>query len=245
MSLTGKKVVVTGASRGIGRAIAVALANAGAHVVCGSTKEGGCEATLAAIRDAGGEGEAHPVDVSDEASVGAFAEKALAGGAPNALVNNAGITCDGSFLRMTAGDFDRVIAVNLRGTFLMCKAFARAMTKAKSPRIVNVGSVVGLSGNAGQANYAASKAGLIGLTRSIAKEFGGRGLTANVVAPGYIETDMTADLPDAVKERALGTIPLGRFGDPADVAGVVAFLCGETSAYITGQVLVVDGGMTL
>jgi 3-oxoacyl-[acyl-carrier protein] reductase len=245
MSLTDKKAVVTGASRGIGRAIAVELARAGAQVVCASTKEGGCEGTLTAIRDAGGEAEAHVVDVADEDSVAAFAEKVLAGGSPHFLVNNSGITCDGSFLRMTAGDFDRVVAVNLRGTFLVCKAFARSMTKMKPARIVNVGSIVGLTGNAGQANYAASKAGVVGLTRSIAKEFGGRGLTANVIAPGFIETDMTADLSGAVKDEALKSVPLGRFGSPEDIAGVAAFLCSDAAAYITGQVLVVDGGMTL
>ena len=146
---------------------------------------------------------------------------------------------------MTEDDFDAVMNVNLRGAFLTMKAFVRPMLKATAPRIVNVGSIVGLGGNAGQANYAASKAGLIGLTRSIAREFGARGLTANVVAPGFIETDMTKDLPEAVRQGAVDQIPLKRLGTPDDVAGVVAMLASDAGAYVTGQVLVVDGGMTL
>jgi 3-oxoacyl-[acyl-carrier protein] reductase len=243
--LAGRRAVVTGASRGIGRAIAAALGAAGAHVICASTRPGGCEETVAAILASGGSAEAMAVDVADEASVAAFAERVLAGGAPNILVNNAGITKDGVFLRMSADDFDRVIGVNLRGAFLVTKAFVRAMTKVPAPRIVNVGSVVGLTGNAGQANYAASKAGLVGLTRSLAKELGSRGVTVNLVAPGFVETDMTAGLTEAVRETALRSIPLGRFGSGADIAGAVAFLCGDAAAYVTGQVLVVDGGMTM
>ena len=244
-TLEGRRAVVTGASRGIGRAIAAELAARGAHVVCAATREGGCDETVARIRERGGSAEAASVDVADEASVSAFAERVVAGGAPNIVVNNAGVTKDGSFLRMSAEDFDRVVDVNLRGAFLVCKAFARALTKTSSPRIVNVGSVVGLTGNAGQANYAASKAGLVGLTKSLAKELGGRGVTVNLVAPGFIETDMTAGLPDAIRARALESIPLGRFGTGEDVAGTVAFLCGDAAAYVTGQILVVDGGMTL
>ncbi len=244
-ALSGRRAVVTGASRGIGQAIAVRLASLGVHVICASTKSGGCDATITRIAAVGGRAEAAVVDVGDEASVAAFAERVLAQGAPNILVNNAGVTRDGSFLRMSAADFDAVVATNLRGAFLTCRAFVRAMLKVQAPRIVNVGSVVGLTGNAGQANYAASKAGLLGLTMSLAKEFGARGLTANTVAPGFIETDMTANLPEPVRQGALATIPLGRFGTGDDVAGVVAFLCGDSAAYVTGQVLVVDGGMTL
>ncbi|MCC6784130.1 MAG: 3-oxoacyl-ACP reductase FabG [Planctomycetes bacterium] len=243
--LTGRRAIVTGASRGIGQAIALRLATLGAHVICASTKAGGCDATLDRIRGTRGSAQAAVVDVADEASVNAFAEATLAGGAPNILVNNAGVTRDGSFLRMSAKDFDAVLATNLRGAFLTCRAFVRAMLKTAAPRIVNVGSVVGLTGNAGQANYAASKAALHGLTMSLAKEFGSRGVTVNTVAPGFIETDMTASLPDAVRQAALATIPLGRFGVPDDIAQLVGFLCGDAGAYITGQVLVVDGGMTL
>lgn len=243
--LEGRRAVITGASRGIGRAIAEELASHGAHAICASTREGGCDATVAAIREAGGSAEAAAVDVGDEASISTFAEKVLAGGPPNILVNNAGITKDGLFLRMSAEDFDSVVAVNLRGAFLMTKAFARAMTKVESPRIVNVGSVVGLTGNAGQVNYAASKAGLVGLTKALAKELGGRRVTVNLVAPGFIETDMTASLPDAVRQGALQSIPLGRFGTGADIAGAVAFLCSDAGGYVTGQVVVVDGGMTM
>ena len=244
-TLEGRRAVVTGASRGIGRAIAVELARCGARVVCASTREGGCDETVALIREQAGAAEPATVDVADEASVASFAERVIADGAPNILVNNAGVTKDGSFLRMSADDFDRVVGVNLRGTFLVCKAFARVLSKAAAARIVNVGSVVGLGGNAGQVNYAASKAGLLGLTRSLAKEFGGRGMTVNLVAPGFIDTDMTAGLPDAIRARALESIPLGRFGSGEDVAAAVAFLCGDTGSYLTGQVLVVDGGMTL
>jgi 3-oxoacyl-[acyl-carrier protein] reductase len=168
-----------------------------------------------------------------------------AAGRLDLLVNNAGITRDGLFLRMATEDFDQVVATNLRGPFLVCRAFARGMAKARGGRIVNVGSVVGLTGNAGQANYAASKAGLVGLTRSLAKEFAGRGITANVIAPGFITTDMTAAIPEAQQKAMLEAIPLGRFGLPADIAATVVFLCSEAAGYITGQTLVVDGGMTM
>jgi 3-oxoacyl-[acyl-carrier protein] reductase len=230
--------LVTGASRGIGRAVAVALAGAGATVYCTSTKAGGCDETLAALAalPAGsGAGRALVVDVADPASVEAMAKHVLAeAGKVELLVNNAGVTRDGLFLRMSAEDFDAVVGTNLRGVFLVCKA-----------RIVNVGSVVGLTGNAGQANYAASKAGLIGLTKSLAQEFAGRGLTANVVAPGFIATDMTAALSPEIRDGMLKTIPLQRFGAPEDIAKTVLFLCSDGAAYITGQTLVVDGGMTM
>ncbi len=249
MQFSGKIALVTGASRGIGRAIAVELARHGAEVFCASTKAGGCEQTLAAIAALpAGSGKAHAVvgDVAVAADAQRLADEVLtsAGRAPDFLVNNAGVTRDGLFLRMSEEDFDVVLGTNLRGTFLVCKAFARAMAKARGGRIVNVGSVVGLTGNAGQANYAASKAGLIGFSKSLAQEFAGRGITVNVVAPGFICTDMTAALPADVQEAMRKQIPLGRFGTPEDVAGIVAFLCSEAAAYVTGQTLVVDGGMT-
>jgi 3-oxoacyl-[acyl-carrier protein] reductase len=248
MQFAGKVAVVTGASRGIGRAIAVHLARAGAEVFCTSTKTGGCAETLAAIAAANGGARAHAlaVDVASPDSVEQFAKAVLEqAGRVDFLVNNAGITRDGLFLRMSADDFDAVVGTNLRGTFLVCKAFARAMAKARGGRIVVVGSVVGLTGNAGQANYAASKAGLIGLSKSLAQEFAGRGITVNVVAPGFIATDMTAVLTADVQQAMLAQIPLARFGQPDDVAGAVSFLCSEAAAYVTGQTLVVDGGMTM
>ncbi|MBL9078962.1 MAG: 3-oxoacyl-[acyl-carrier-protein] reductase [Planctomycetes bacterium] len=245
MNFTGKLALVTGASRGIGRAIALELARRGAEVYCTSTKAGGCDETLAAIAalpTGSGKGHALVADVAKAADAQQLAE--ALGRAPDFLVNNAGVTRDGLFLRMSEADFDTVLDTNLRGAFLVCKAFARGMAKARGGRIVNVGSVVGLTGNAGQANYAASKAGLVGLSKSLAQELAGRGITVNVVAPGFIQTDMTAALPADVQEAMQKQIPLGRFGKPEDVAGVVAFLCSEAAAYVTGQTLVVDGGMT-
>jgi 3-oxoacyl-[acyl-carrier protein] reductase len=249
MQLAGKIALVTGASRGIGRAIAVDLARHGAEVYCTSTKAGGCADTLAAIAALPGDhGKAHALvcDVAEAAAVDAMAKALLEGaGRLDLLVNNAGITRDGLFLRMDPADFDSVLSTNLRGAFLVIKAFARAMAKARGGRIVNVGSVVGSTGNAGQVNYAASKAGLIGLSKSLAQEFAGRGLTVNLVAPGFIETDMTATLSADVRTAMLDQIPLRRFGAPEDVARVVTFLCSEAASYITGQTLVVDGGMTM
>lgn len=248
--LTEKVAVVTGASRGIGQAIAVALASQGARVFCVSTREGGCDATLAACRDqaggSGGTAEALVCNVADEASIDAMAKAVLgAAGRVDLLVNNAGIARDGLFMRMPTDDFDAVLGTNLRGPFLVCRAFARVMAKARGGRIVNVGSVVGLTGNAGQTNYAASKAGLIGFSKSLARELAGRSVTVNVVAPGFIETDMTAELSEEVVESGRKNIPMGRFGTAQDVAGAVSFLCSDSAAYITGQVLVVDGGMTM
>lgn len=249
MQFRGKVALVTGASRGIGRAIAVQLAKDGADVFCTSTKAGGCADTLAAIAALpAGSGTATAVvaDVGDAVGCEALAKTVLdQKGKLDFLVNNAGVTRDGLFLRMSAEDFDAVVGTNLRGTFLVCKAFARAMAKARGGRIVNIGSVVGLTGNAGQANYAASKAGLIGLSKSLAQEFAGRGITVNVVAPGFIATDMTSVLTDDVKNAMLNQIPLARFGEPDDVAKVVSFLCSDAAGYVTGQTLVVDGGMTM
>lgn len=249
MHFTSKVALVTGASRGIGRAIAVHLAGEGAEVFCTSTKAGGCDDTLAAIRALPtGSGQAHALvaDVGDAASAEQLAKAVLESkGRLDFLVNNAGITRDGLFLRMSPEDFDAVIGTNLRGTFLVCKAFARSMAKTRGGRIVNIGSVVGLTGNAGQANYAASKAGLIGLSKSLAQEFAGRGITVNVIAPGFIATDMTAVLTAEVKAAMLQQIPLARFGEPDDIAKTVSFLCSDAASYITGQTLVVDGGMTM
>lgn len=245
-----KTAVVTGASRGIGQGIAVALAETGHRVYCVSTTAGGCDATVALCDAATGSGEVGAVavvgNVADADSVESLAKLVQENhGHLDVLVNNAGITRDGLFARMSEEDFDAVISVNLRGTFLTCKAFARGMLKARGGRIVNIGSVVGVMGNAGQANYAASKAGLIGLTKSLAKEFGGRGVTVNLIAPGFITTDMTAALSDDVQQTIQKMIPLGRFGSAKDVAAAVQFLCSDAAAYITGQVLKVDGGMAM
>lgn len=248
MTLTGKVALVTGASRGIGRAVAVELARQGAEVFCTSTKAGGCDATLEAIAALESDVAAHALvcDVSDSTSVEGLAKSVLQEhGRLDILVNNAGITRDGVFMRMSDADFDDVVNTNLRGAFLVCRAFARPMAKARGGRIVNIGSVVGLSGNAGQVNYAASKAGLVGMTKSLAQELAGRGVTANVIAPGFIETDMTAAIPDAHREAMQKQIPLARFGAPGDIAAAVAFLVGDAGGYITGQTLVVDGGMTM
>ena len=248
MTLTDKVALVTGASRGIGRAVAVELARQGAEVFCTSTRAGGCDQTLEAIAALENDAAAHALvcDVSDSESVNALAKGVLdEKGKLDVLVNNAGITRDGVFMRMSDEDFDAVVNTNLRGAFLVCRAFARPMAKARGGRIVNIGSVVGLSGNAGQVNYAASKAGLLGMTKSLAQELAGRGVTANVIAPGFIETDMTAQIPEAHREEMLKQIPLSRFGAPEDIARAAAFLAGEAGAYITGQTLVVDGGMTM
>ena len=246
-NLTTRTIVVTGASRGIGKAVAMCLARAGARVIAVATREGGCDDTVAACRDAGSDGSlAFACDVSDPEQVDAFARKVRdACGTVDGLINNAGITRDGVFLRMPVEDLDAVLNVNLRGAFLTCKAFARLLMKSPCGRIVNVGSVVGLIGNAGQVNYAASKAGLVGMTKALAKELAGRQVTVNLVAPGFITTDMTADLPEKARETMLAQVPLGRMGAPDDVAGAVSFLCSDAAAYITGQILVVDGGMTM
>ena len=244
--MTGRKAIVTGASRGIGRAIALAFAGAGADVAVVATSEANATATAAACREHGVRAFPYGLDVSDTDAVTEWGGRVLEDlGGVDALVNNAGITRDGLFMRMKEDDWDRVIDVNLKGAFNVTRALARTILKNRNARIVNVSSVVGIAGNAGQVNYAASKGGLIALTRSLAKEFGGRGVLVNAVAPGLIETDMTRDLSEPDRQAMLGSVSLGRLGTPEDVAGVVVFLCGPDNTYVTGQVLRIDGGMRI
>ena len=238
--------LVTGASRGIGRAIALALAGDGRHVVLVARNAGKLEAVRAEIQAAGHAASAAPCDLTDQAAVeGLIEDTAKQHGRLDVLVNNAGITRDNLLLRMSDAEFDEVIATNLRSVFVACRAAARPMMRGKWGRIVNLASVAGLAGNKGQANYAAAKSGLLGFTKSLAKELAAKNITANVVAPGFIETDMTGGLPDAVKEGARAATPLGRFGQADEVAAAVAFLCSDAAGYITGQTLAVDGGMTM
>jgi 3-oxoacyl-[acyl-carrier protein] reductase len=242
-ALAGKIGLVTGASRGIGRAIAKALAAEGATVVLTARDDARLLEVVAEIAGSGGKAEALALDVSDRGSVEAvFDRVAKTHGRIDCLVNNAGITRDNLLLRMKDDEWQQVMATNLNGVFLCTQAALRPMLKQRSGRIVNVTSVVGLRGNAGQANYAASKAGVIGFTKSVAREVASRSITANAVAPGFIETDMTAAMTDKAREAVLSSIPLGRTGRPEDVAGAVVFLVSDAAAYITGQVLAVDGG---
>lgn len=247
MLLENKTAIVTGGSRGIGRAICVALAKEGANIVtCYAKGAAAAEETVAMCREYGVQAVAVQADVAVPGEVEAlFAEALKITGTIEILVNNAGITRDGLLLRMSDDDFNQVIDTNLRGVFYCMRAASKLMMKKRYGRIVTISSVVGVSGNAGQVNYAASKAGVIGMTKSLAKELGSRNVTANAVAPGFITTDMTEGLPDAVKEQMAKEIPLSRMGRPEDVADAVTFLVSDKASYITGQVLHVDGGMVM
>ena len=242
--LKSQIALVTGGSRGIGLAVARALAAAGARVAVVARDEARAKSAAAELPGDGHAG--YSADVADPASVNELVgriEEEL--GSPDIVVNNAGVTRDNLLMRLKDEEWDAVIDTNLRGAFNVMRAVTRGMMKKKGGRIINISSVVGVTGNKGQANYAASKAGLIGLTKSAAKELASRGILANVVAPGYIETDMTAELPESGREALRAQIAVGRLGQPEDIASVVRFLAGPGAAYITGQVLVVDGGMVI
>ncbi|MBT4227549.1 MAG: 3-oxoacyl-[acyl-carrier-protein] reductase [Verrucomicrobia bacterium] len=247
MSLLADKIaVVTGAGRGIGRAVALAYAKMGADVVCVSRTEENSAKVAAEVEAIGRRAWAVAVDVSDTAAVDAAAKGILEStGRIDILVNNAGVTRDNLLMRMSEEEWDTVIDTNLKGAFNFTKALTRPFIKQRSGRIINIASVIGLIGNAGQSNYAASKAALIGFTKSIAKELATRGITVNAIAPGFIETDMTAALSEKMREGILGNVPLERFGSPDDIAHAAVFLAMEPSGYITGQVLTVDGGMVM
>jgi len=243
-SLEGRTALVTGASQGIGRACAIELAKAGAKVALAARNEEKLAEVAAEIAAAGGTAQAFAIDIASEETIKAGAKAALAHfGSIEILVNNAGITKDGLMMRMKRADWDAVLSTNLTGTFLLTQALVSSMLKARWGRIINISSVVGETGQAGQANYAASKAGLIGLTKSLARELASRGITANAVAPGYIETAMTAVLEDKQREQMLAHNPLARPGTDLDIAHAVRFLASDEAAYITGHVLDVNGGM--
>lgn len=245
--LANQIAVVTGAGRGIGRAIALKFAQAGADVVCVSRTVENSEKVANEIRALGRKAWAVALDVADAAAVAATAEKILeeTGGKIDILVNNAGVTRDGLLMRMSEEQWDTVLNTNLRGAFTVTKAFSRVFIKQRSGRIINVASVIGLIGNAGQANYAASKAGLIGFTKSVARELASRSITVNALAPGFIETDMTAVLSDEIKAGVLKQIPMNKLGEADDIANAALFLASAAGKYITGQVLAVDGGMVM
>ncbi|MHB0914448.1 MAG: 3-oxoacyl-[acyl-carrier-protein] reductase [Thermoleophilia bacterium] len=244
-SLAGQVALVTGSARGIGRATVEALAAAGAAVAINDVGNmENAEAFAASLAEAGVKAATFQADISDAEQVAAMVkgvEEKL--GAISILVNNAGITRDGLAMRMSEEDFDAVIAINLRGTFLCSKAVARGMMKARGGAIINLASVVGRRGNAGQANYAAAKAGIIGLTKTLARELGPRGVTVNAVAPGYVKTAMTESLDEVIREKILANTPLGRLATPEEIAAVILFLASPAAAYITGAVIPVDGGM--
>jgi len=248
MELTFKdrKALVTGAGRGIGKAIASTLAAEGVHVICVSRSERSCGAAAEEIKSAGGSAEALAVDVSQSAAVKEAAESVLkAHERIDILVNNAGITRDGLVMRMKDEDWDAVLQTNLNSCFYWSRALAQPMARGRWGRIINVSSVIGLMGNAGQANYAAAKAGIFGLTKSLAREFAKRNVTVNAVAPGFIETDMTSVLNEEITKAIRGQIPLGRMGSVEDIASLVGFLASEQAGYITGQTFTVDGGMVM
>lgn len=244
--LEGRVALVTGGSRGIGAAIAARLAAEGASVAIGfAGREEAASEVVSAIERAGGSAVALQGDISDPEASAALVERTVSEhGRLDVLVNNAGITRDGLLVRMSDDDWHAVIETNLSGAFYTTRAASRIMMKQRAGSIVNIASVVGMMGNAGQVNYAAAKAGLIGMTKTVARELAGRGVRANAVAPGFIETDMTASLPDAAREGALSMIAMRRMGSVEDIAAVVAFLASDDAAYITGQVIAVDGGMT-
>ena len=242
LPLTGEIALVTGASRGIGAAIADELATQGATVIGTATSEAGAKAIADRLAANGGHGRV--LDVSNGESVDALIDSIAKDIGPvSILVNNAGITRDNLLMRMKDEDWQAILDTNLTSVYRTSKAVMRAMMKARKGRIINIASVVGVTGNAGQTNYAAAKAGIIAFSKSLAKEIGSRGITVNVVAPGYIATDMTKDLPEEAKQALMGQIALGRLGDPADIARAVAFLAGPSAAYITGETLHVNGGM--
>lgn len=236
--------LVTGASRGIGKAIALNLGRQGMTVLGTATTDKGADAISAYLQEAGIKGKGYAANVADDNSVSellaAISEEF---GLPTVLINNAGITRDNLLMRMKADEWDDVMQTNLGSMYRVCKACLKGMTKARRGRIINISSVVGASGNAGQTNYSASKAGIEGFTRSLAKEVGSRGITVNAVAPGFIDTDMTRELPDQQKQALLSNIPLGRLGEPEEIAAVVGFLAGDSGAYVTGETVHVNGGM--
>jgi 3-oxoacyl-[acyl-carrier protein] reductase len=244
--LANQIAVVTGAGRGIGRAIALKFAAEGAGVVCVSRTQENSEKVANEIVALGKKAWAFSVDVSDSAAVSTAAEKILADcGKVDILVNNAGVTRDGLLMRMSDEDWDAVLDTNLKGAFHFTRAFFRVFAKHRAGRIINISSVIGLIGNPGQSNYAASKAGLIGFTQSVARELASRGVTVNAIAPGFIETDMTSDLNAELKANILRAIPMGRFGSAEDIADAALFLASSSARYVTGQVLTVDGGMVM
>lgn len=246
MKLKDQVAIVTGASRGIGQAIALRLAQEGCHIAAVSRSEASAEPVKKAVMEMGRTCRTYAVDVADEAAVAKAVEQIDKDfDRVDILVNNAGITRDNLLMRMSGEDWDAVIQTNLKGAFNWTKPVTRLMVKARYGRVINISSVIGLRGNAGQANYAAAKAGLIGFSKSVAREFASRNVTCNVICPGFIQTDMTAGLPEDLKAKLLNEIPLKRLGQPEDIAGATAFLCSKEADYLTGQVLTIDGGLVM